>query len=111
MAEEIKMMDDLWILPTTEGYKIGLTNQAQEELGAITFATFPKVGQHLSKGASLIEVEAEKAVSEFVLPISGTILAVNEAAVADPSVLDAKEQTQAWVAILSEVDEAELAQL
>ncbi|MEI5989044.1 glycine cleavage H-family protein [Enterococcus termitis] len=108
MAEELKKIDNLWILKTNEGYKVGLTNEAQEDLGNITFATMPKVGQALKKGDSLIEVEAEKAVSEFSTPISGTIVAINEAAEQDPSVLDDTDQTKAWIAILTDVDAAEL---
>ena len=77
---EMKQIDQLWILPTEAGYKIGLTAEAQEDLGKITFATFPKVGQTLAKGDSLIELEAEKAVSEFSSPLSGKVVAINEAA-------------------------------
>ncbi|EOL43481.1 GcvH family protein [Enterococcus caccae ATCC BAA-1240] len=106
MAENLKIIDNLWILKTNEGYKIGLTNEAQEDLGNITFATMPKVGQTLKKGDSLIEVEAEKAVSEFSSPMGGTIVAINEAAEQDPSVLDDADQTKAWIAILSDVEEA-----
>lgn len=71
---------DYGSLPTEAGYKIGLTAEAQEDLGKITFATFPKVGQTLAKGDSLIELEAEKAVSEFSSPLSGKVVAINEAA-------------------------------
>lgn len=48
---EMKQIDQLWILPTEAGYKIGLTAETQEDLGKITFATFPKVGQTLAKTA------------------------------------------------------------
>ncbi|MTD38558.1 glycine cleavage system protein H [Erwinia sp. CPCC 100877] len=106
MADEVKIIDDLWISKTSEGYKIGLTNEAQEELGSITFATLPKVGQVLKKGDSLIEVEAEKAVSEFSSPISGTVVAINEAAADEPSLLDDADQAKAWIAVLTDVDEA-----
>ncbi|MBO0423269.1 glycine cleavage system protein H [Enterococcus plantarum] len=111
MAEELKIIDSLWVLKTDAGYKIGLTNEAQEDLGNITFATMPKVGQSLEKGDSLIELEAEKAVSEFSSPISGTIAAINEAAAQDPSVLDDAEQKNAWIAILTDIDESELTQV
>ena len=110
MAKELKIIDSLWVLKTSDGYKIGLTNEAQEDLGTITFATMPKVGQSLQKGDSLIELEAEKAVSEFSTPISGTIVAINEAVEQDTSVLDDADQTNAWIAILKDVDEAELNQ-
>lgn len=110
MAEELKIIDSLWVLKTAEGYKIGLTNEVQEDLGNITFATMPKVGQTIRKGDSLIELEAEKAVSEFSSPLSGTITAVNEAAEANPSVLDDSEQLNAWIAVLTDVDVTELEQ-
>ena len=110
MAEELKIIDSLWLLKTGEGYKIGLTNEAQEDLGNITFATMPKVGQTLKKGDSLIELEAEKAVSDFSTPISGTIAAINEAVEQDTSILDDANQTNAWIAILTGVDEKELNQ-
>ena len=108
MAEEINVMDSLWVLKTEMGYKIGFTNQAQEELGSITFANLPKVGQILKKGDSLIEVEAEKSVSDFSTPLSGKIVAINEAADKNPSVLDDKNQINAWFAVIDATDEAEL---
>ncbi|EOH98798.1 GcvH family protein [Enterococcus moraviensis ATCC BAA-383] len=110
MAEELKIIDNLWVLKTNEGYKIGLTNETQEDLGTITFATMPKVGQTVKKGDSLIELEAEKAVSEFSTPISGLIVAINEAVEQDTSVLDDPDQKNAWIAVLTDVDEAELNQ-
>ncbi len=46
---EMKQIDQLWILPTEAGYKIGLTAETQRGFkGKITFATFPKVGQTLA---------------------------------------------------------------
>ncbi len=57
---EMKKNDQLWILPMEAEYSIGLTTEAQEELGKITFATFPKAGQTLAKGEPLIEVRSRK---------------------------------------------------
>ena len=105
MAEEIKVVDNLWLLKLDVGYKIGFTNQAQEELGNITFANLPKVGQILKKGDSLIEVEGEKSVSDFSTPFAGNVIAINEEAEQDASVLDDPEQANAWIAIIDVVDE------
>ena len=102
---EMKQIDQLWILPTEAGYKIGLTAEAQEDLGKITFATFPKVGQTLAKGDSLIELEAEKAVSS---PLSGKVVAINEAADQEPSALD---EENAWIAVLADVEPTEFENL
>lgn len=108
MAEEIRVIDSLWILKTDAGYKIGLTNQTQEELGTVTFVSLPKVGQVLAKGDSLIEAEAEKSVSDFSAPLSGKISRINEAVEDDASILNDPDQEKAWFAVIDAVDEAEL---
>lgn len=100
-----KVVDYLWIETVDNGYKVGLTNEAQEELGNVSFVTLPKVGQKLSKGDSFVELEAEKSVSEFGSPLNGTIREVNRAADKDPSLLDNKDDSQAWLAIFEDVSE------
>ncbi|MGK0550699.1 glycine cleavage system protein H [Enterococcus faecalis] len=108
---KMKRVDYLWVLPIEEGYKIGLTVAAQDDLGKISFATFPKVGQTLTAGDTLVELEAEKSVSEFTSPLSGTVKAINEAALNDPSVLDDDDQINAWIAVLTDVSDSEFEKL
>lgn len=69
---------------------------------------FQKVGQTLAKGDSLIELEAEKAVSEFSSPLSGKVVAINEAADQEPSALD---EENAWIAVLADVEPTEFENL
>ncbi|MBL1226540.1 glycine cleavage system protein H [Enterococcus sp. BWR-S5] len=99
------VVDYLWIEAVENGYKVGLTNEAQEELGNISFVTLPKVGKKLNKGDSFAELEAEKSVSEFASPLSGTIREVNEAADKNPSLLDDEDDSKAWLAIFEDVSE------
>lgn len=103
----LKIADSLWVLKTPAGYKIGLTKNAQEELGQISFVMMPKIGTELKRGASLIELEAEKSVSDFSTPLSGKITLINEAVEKDPSVLNHEDQMEAWIAVLTEVNEEE----
>lgn len=99
------VVDYLWIEKMETGYKVGLTNEAQEELGSISFLTLPKVGQKLTKGDSFVELEAEKSVSEFSSPLTGTIREVNTAADKDPSLLDNPDDSHAWLAVFDDVSE------
>lgn len=108
MAEQLIIRDELWITPTVDGYKLGLTNETQAELGDITFVSLPKIGQTLTKGEAFAEVEAEKAVSEFSAPFSGTVSAVNTDAQTTPSILDDPQQTNAWLVELSGVQQEEV---
>ena len=57
---------------------IGITDYAQGQLGDIIFIEFPEVGQELNAGDTFGEVEAVKTVSELYVPVSGTIMEINE---------------------------------
>lgn len=97
--------DSLWVEPHGDGVKIGLTNTTQEEIGAVTFVTLPKVGTQLTLGETLVEVEAEKSVSEFLVPFPGTVIEVNTKALENPAVLDDKNEANAWLVVLSKTGE------
>jgi glycine cleavage system H protein len=64
----------------------GITWYAQDTLGEVVFYSPPEVGEQLAKDADYGELESTKAVSALVAPISGEVVAVNEA-------LDGNERT------------------
>ncbi|HIZ53684.1 MAG TPA: glycine cleavage system protein H [Candidatus Enterococcus avicola] len=103
----LKRKDNLWILFNGSEYVIGLTNEAQEELGDITFADLPIVNQEVKQGEILLEVEAEKAVNEFSSPLTGVISSVNEKIDADIIVLNDSDEMNAWLISLKNVSEEE----
>ncbi|RPH05873.1 MAG: glycine cleavage system protein GcvH [bacterium TMED46] len=57
---------------------IGITDYAQGQLGDIIFIEFPEAGQELNAGDTFGEVEAVKTVSELYVPVSGTVIEINE---------------------------------
>lgn len=93
----LKKKENLWILFNGSEYVVGLTNEAQEELGEITFADLPTEGQEMIQGDMLLEVEAEKAVSEFSSPLTGVISSINEKIDEDIGVLNSKDEMSAWL--------------
>lgn len=99
----LKRKDNLWILRNGNEYTVGLTKEAQGELGHVTFLSLPKVGQSFKQGESLIELEAEKAVSEFVSPLTGVIASVNEKLDKSTDVLDSEDEMDAWILSFKEV--------
>lgn len=105
--ECLKKTDNLWVLHNGEEYVIGLTNKAQNDLGKISFASVPKVGQMYNKGETLIELEAEKATSELDSPLTGTVASVNEKIAEDVDVLNDEDELNAWVLSLNDVEENE----
>lgn len=64
--------------------RIGLTDFAQDALGDLVFVTLPGIGDPVSAGASLGDVESVKSVSEIDSPCSGTVIAINQSAVDAP---------------------------
>ena len=74
-----------WVKETGNGlFEIGLSDFAQKELGDIVYVNLPRVGDQLTAGASLGEVESVKAVSDIISPVTGTVQEVNEAVVSAP---------------------------
>ena len=58
---------------------VGISDHAQEALGDVVYVEHPEVGQTVSAGAETGVVESVKAASDIYAPVSGTIVAVNEA--------------------------------
>lgn len=67
-----------WIKVDGTKGKIGISDNAQKELGDIVYIELPEVGSEFSAGDVLCEVESVKAVSEIYAPVDGKVIAVNE---------------------------------
>ncbi|MCK9251199.1 MAG: glycine cleavage system protein GcvH [Eubacteriales bacterium] len=102
--------DHEWVLLEGSRAKIGITDYAQDSLGAVVFVELPAVGDSLAAGDVLGAVESVKAASEVYTPLSGTVIAVNEALEDAPESLNEQPYEQ-WLAELELSDQAELGQL
>jgi len=76
---------------------IGITAYAAEQLGDLVFIEPPKVGAKLEKGKPAAVVESVKAASDVYAPLAGEVIAVNDAAVADPTLVGSDPQGQGWL--------------
>lgn len=75
---------------------IGVSQVAADALGDVVYVDLPGVGQALTAGDACGEIESTKSVSELFSPVSGTVTEVNEAVVADPSLVNA-DAYDAWL--------------
>ncbi|MCA8035552.1 glycine cleavage system protein GcvH [Burkholderia arboris] len=74
-----------WIRTEADGtLTVGITDHAQSTLGDIVFLELPKVGKSVSAGDAVGVVESVKAASDIYSPVSGEIVAINEAATDAP---------------------------
>lgn len=98
-----------WVRVEGTRATIGITSFAADELGDIVFVELPEVGATLSQFATFGVVESVKAVSDLFAPVSGEVVAVNEALRESPELLNSDAFGDGWIATLelsepSEVD-------
>lgn len=87
---------------------IGITDYAQGQLGDVVFVELPEVGQALSQGAEAAVVESVKAASEVYAPVSGKVVAVNDALEAQPGIVNEDPFGRGWFIKLQLQNPAEL---
>ena len=76
---------------------VGITGIAADALGDIVYLELPAVGEEITAGAVVGEIESTKSVSELYSPVSGTVVEVNQAAVDDPSVVNSDPYGAGWL--------------
>jgi glycine cleavage system H protein len=76
---------------------VGISDHAQAELTDIVFVELPKVGRQVKAGEQVAVVESVKAASDIYSPVSGEIVAVNEALLTDPGLVNREPYTAGWM--------------
>lgn len=96
-----------WILLADDGTaKVGLTDHAQEALGDLVFVNLPQVGDALTCGEALGDVESVKAVSDVYSPVTGTVKAVNEGLLDTPEAINS-DPYGAWLVEVEDITDQE----
>jgi glycine cleavage system H protein len=75
----------------------GITWYAQDSLGEVVFFDPPAVGTQVTKDNPYTEVESVKAVSDVISPLSGEIVAVNEALSEQPETVNEDPYGSGWL--------------
>jgi glycine cleavage system H protein len=86
---------------------LGITWYAQDALGEVVFFDPPAVGTVLAKDVPYAEVESVKAVSDVVAPLSGEIVAVNDALAENPAMINEDPYGEGWLVRVRLSDSAE----
>jgi glycine cleavage system H protein len=98
-----------WAVPTEAGnVRFGITHHAQDALGDIVFVTLPDVGTALEVGDPCGEIESTKSVSEIFAPISGEVVARNDAVETSPESINADPYGNGWLVEIAPVDSEQL---
>ncbi len=111
MAE---VRNDLYYTPTHEWVDVqdnvatcGIDDFAQAETGEIVFVELPEVGTEVEAGDDVCVIESVKSASDVYTPVSGKIIAVNEALESNPGQVNEDCYESGWLfkIELSNIDE------
>jgi glycine cleavage system H protein len=91
--------------------RVGISDYAQDSLGDIVYVQLPAVGDEVTAGAAMGELESTKSVSDLFAPLSGTVTARNDALESAPELCNSDPYGEGWVVELRVSDPAEREQL
>jgi glycine cleavage system H protein len=86
-----------WIRLEGDVATCGITHHAQDQLGEVVFVDLPEVGDIVTKGEGAAEIESVKAVSDIYAPVSGQVVAVNEALEDAPETVNSAPFADGWL--------------
>ncbi len=82
---------------TAGSVRVGITNFAQDALGDIVYVSLPEVGETVTAGSACGELESTKSVSDIYAPVSGEVVARNEALDATPELVNNDPYGGGWL--------------
>jgi glycine cleavage system H protein len=85
-----------WVRVAAGLATVGITDHAQHELTDIVFVELPAVGRTLKAGESCAVVESVKTASDIYSPVSGDVVEVNPAVVANPALVNTEPYAGGW---------------
>ena len=100
--------DHEWVRLDGESAVVGITEYAQQELGDVVFVELPSPGATVQQGESFGVVESVKAASDLFAPLSGEVLATNEALTDNPDLVNRLPFGEGWMLRLKPADPAQL---
>lgn len=86
-----------WIEPGEDQSGVGISDHAQEELSDVVYVELPEVGRVVEANEAVAVVESVKAASDIFAPVSGEIVAVNEALEGDPALVNTDPYGEGWI--------------
>ncbi len=99
-----------WVQMAADRAKVGITDYAQQQLGAVVYIDLPGIGSTVKQGQPFGTIESVKSVSELYGPVSGEVVEVNASLKDNPETLNATPHST-WIMILKLSDPAEAAGL
>ena len=110
-ADLLYTSDHEWVNVDGDVATVGITDFAQGELGDIVFIEFPALNSTVDKGQSAGTIEAVKTVADLYMPISGTVIAVNENLDDNPEAVNDTPYGDGWMVKIEIANQDEISDL
>jgi glycine cleavage system H protein len=86
-----------WIKIDGSKATIGITDFAQKELGDIVFIDIDTIGKEVHEGSVFGTIEAVKTVSDLYMPITGSVLEMNDLLETEPESVNGDPYGKGWI--------------
>jgi glycine cleavage system H protein len=87
-----------WVREDADGVvRVGITDYAQAQLGDVVHVDLPAVGDAVTAGTQCGEIDSTKSVSEIYAPLSGEVVAVNDALDGRPELVNSGPYDDGWM--------------
>ncbi|MDA0835938.1 MAG: glycine cleavage system protein GcvH [Planctomycetota bacterium] len=100
-----------WIRLEGNEAVVGISEFAVKQLTDLVYIDLPAVGRQVKGGETFGEVESVKAVSDLYAPLSGEVIAVNDALVDDLALLSSDPFGKGWMIKIKVTDDSKLGEL
>ena len=100
-----------WVKQEGDVIVIGVSDYAQNQLGDVVFVELPAVGKDVQAGKAFGVVESVKAASDLNAPVSGKVVAINDALANDPALVNRDAFGGGWMIKVKPSNPAELGKL
>ena len=90
---------------------VGITDHAQDLLGDLVYVELPELGREINVGEECVVVESVKAASDVYAPVSGEIVAINDALADTPELINQSPYGDGWIVRIKPSEESEFEKL
>ncbi len=86
-----------WAVQKETHFLLGITDFAQTVFGDINYVALPKIGETFAQGQPYAVIESTKTATDISMPLSGTIIAINEQLITHPEILNKTPYIAGWL--------------
>ncbi len=99
-----------WVRVEGDLLVYGISDYAQDKIGEVVFVELPEE-EEFAKGESFSVVESVKSANDLYIPVSGTVVEVNEALEDDPDLVNSDAFGEGWICKIKASNPSELDEL